>query len=215
VVLDYRLPDRTGLEVLTEIRASQPGLLVIMMTGYGSECVCASAFKLGIRDYFWKLLNVFELWQSLHGVLSANRKTRDGTFGALVPEHWVAVPSPTQPDMAIQKVAALIQRRYWEHLTLTGLAREAAISKYYLSHRFRKVMGITLGGYLLRVRLEKAKESLAAGRVSVTEVAFAVGFGDLPRFDKLFKRYTGVTPSAYRDRAHSNGPPAIWLTQTT
>jgi AraC-like DNA-binding protein len=34
----------------------------------------------------------------------------------------------------------------------------------------------------------------------MTEVAQMVGFGDLPRLDKLFKRYTGVTPSAYRHR---------------
>ena len=44
-------------------------------------------------------------------------------------------------------------------------------------------MGITLQGYLVRVRLGKAKETVAAGQASVTEVALAVGFGDLSRFD--------------------------------
>jgi two-component system, response regulator YesN len=42
---------------------------------------------------------------------------------------------------------------------------------------------------------------LAAGHISITEVAQNVGFGDLPHFDKVFKRYAGTTPSAYRSFA--------------
>ncbi len=48
VLLDHRLPDRTGLEVLTELRSIQPILPVVMLTGYGSEWICAAAFKLGV-----------------------------------------------------------------------------------------------------------------------------------------------------------------------
>ena len=43
-------------------------------------------------------------------------------------------------------------------------------------------------------------DGVASHACSITEVAQAVGFGDLPRFDKLFRRYTGMTPSAYRLR---------------
>src|SRR5262247_2285559 len=42
VVLDHRLPDRTGLEVLAELRSTCPGLPVLMLTGYGSEWICAA-----------------------------------------------------------------------------------------------------------------------------------------------------------------------------
>lgn len=41
---------------------------------------------------------------------------------------------------------------------------------------------------------------LATTRDQITEVALAVGYGALPRFDKLFKRYPGLTASAYRER---------------
>ena len=62
------------------------------------------------------------------------------------------------------------------------------------------MIGVPFRDYLVRLRLEKAKALLGTGGFSITEVAQMVGFGDLPRLDKLFKRYTGVTPSAYRDR---------------
>jgi YesN/AraC family two-component response regulator len=193
VVLDYRLPDLTGLQVLSELRSVRPCLPVIMVTAYGSESVCAAALKLGIQDYFSKPFNVFELRQSVLRVISGDLQ-RGGP----------CEPAPRQPDLAIQKTVLLIQQRYWDRLTLAGLAREVGLSRYGLSHRFRAVMGMTLRGYLLRERLEKAKELLTGARIQVTEVALTVGFGDLPRFDKLFKRYTGVTPSAYRDNAPAN-----------
>jgi two-component system response regulator YesN len=59
-------------------------------------------------------------------------------------------------------------------------------------------VGVTFRSYVLRARLERAKVLLSDEHVSITEVALMTGFGDLARFDKLFKRHTGLTPSAYR-----------------
>lgn len=81
------------------------------------------------------------------------------------------------------------------------------MSKYHLSHRFRETVGVTFRGYLLRTRLERAKILLSSTEESITEVAHAVGFGGLPRFDKHFKRYTRLTPSAYRCAASHRQPP--------
>jgi two-component system response regulator YesN len=193
VVLDYRLPDRTGFEILTEIRSTWPHLPVVMMTGYGSEWLCASAFKLGIEDYLPKPVSALDLVAAVQRILSPGRENNDCSS---------EIPAPIGPSASlpipVQKAMGLIQQRYWDHLSLSGLARDVGMSKYRLSHRFREVLGVTFRDYLLRVRLERAKTLLAAGSASISEVAQNVGFGDLPRFDKLFKRYTGLTPTAYR-----------------
>ncbi len=202
VVLDYRLPDRTGLDVLAELKATRSALPVIMMTGHGSEWICASAFKLGARDYVTKPPNAVELVAAVHRILPEVREHDEGPEHT--DEHDGAHPAARaftmRSDVSIQKATGLIRQRYWEGLSLSGLAREVGMSKYWLSHRFREVMGITFRNYLTLVRLERAKTLLTSGNVSITEIAQRVGFGDLPRFDKLFKRYTGVTPSGYRTR---------------
>jgi YesN/AraC family two-component response regulator len=171
--------------LLGDLRASRPGLPVVMLTGYGSEWICASAFKLGVKDYFPKPVSACDLISAVHRILS--RK-------AAGPEP----SSPRAPDFSIQKAVGLIQQRFWDRLSLNGVASAVGMSKFWLSHRFRDAMGITFRDYLTQVRLERAKALLATGDASITEVAQMVGFGDLPRFDKLFKRYTGLTPSAYR-----------------
>jgi two-component system response regulator YesN len=199
VVLDHRLPDRTGLDVLIELRSIQPLLPVIMLTGYGSEWICASAFKRGVTDYLQKPMTAAELVAAVQRVLSP-RVDRAGSIGESGPisKSQISTDLPAPPCLPIQRAIGVIQQRYWDRLSLSALARQVGMSKYRLSHRFRAVLGITFREYLLTVRLERAKALLAAGHVSITEVAHDVGFGDLARFDKVFKRYTGFTPSAYR-----------------
>ena len=193
VVLDHRLPDRTGLDVLIELRSIHPSLPVVMLTGYGSEWICASAFKLGVTDYLQKPVSAVDLVAAMQRILSPGVDRNESVNTGQVPGDL-----PTPFCLPIQRAIGLIQQRYWDRLSLSALARQVGMSKYRLSHRFREVLGVTFRDYLLRVRLERAKRLLAAGHVSITAVAQDVGFGDLPRFDKVFKRYTGFTPSAYR-----------------
>jgi YesN/AraC family two-component response regulator len=210
VVLDYRLPDGSGLEVLSQIRSAQPRVPVVMMTGYGSEALCASALRLGIRDYFPKPLNMDDLLESVQRLVSETPRTGAEAEKGLEVERVQSLPGRPHGgtlDLSIQKAIKVIQLRYWDSLTLAGLARELGMSKYHLSHRFREATGMTFRGCLLRTRLERAKVLLSRTDDSITEVAHAVGFGDLPRFDKLFKRYTRLTPSAYRSAAIRLQPP--------
>jgi two-component system response regulator YesN len=203
IVLDYLLPDRTGLEVLAEIKATRPTLPVIMITGYDFEWLCATAFKLGVREYFPKPFDARDLMDAVRRILSGPFPTRErddsarvvGSHRDLLPASWAR-----RSDVVILKGIKLIEERYWDRVPLSELARELGIGKYTFSRRFRQVMGVPFRDYLVRLRLEKAKALLVTGGVSITDVAHMVGFGDLPRLDKLFKRYTGVTPSDYRHR---------------
>ena len=196
VVLDHRLPDRTGLEILPELRSIHPKLPVIMLTGYGSEWICTTAFRLGVADYLQKPVSAVDLVAAVRRILSPGAGAEAFPAGGPMPAA-AGAPVCTPVEMTI----GLIQNRYWEHFSLSALARQVGMSKYRLSHRFHEVLGVSFRGYLLSVRLERAKALLAARDVSITEVAHGVGFNDLPRFDKAFKRYTGLTPSAYRASA--------------
>ena len=77
----------------------------------------------------------------------------------------------------------------------------AASSSVYgrtLQRRFRQATGQTPLQYLNRKRIEAATDMLRASNLSVSDVAWQVGFGDVSYFTRLFRQHTGLTPARYR-----------------
>ena len=80
------------------------------------------------------------------------------------------------------------------------LAEKFYVSKSYISHMFKKRSGYTLNYYCNMLKVKDAKELLKGTDMSVTEVAFAVGFNNFSYFINTFKKITGVTPLAWRKK---------------
>jgi AraC family transcriptional regulator len=99
---------------------------------------------------------------------------------------------------------------YAEPLTVEDLARCAGMSRFHFSRLFRDQVGDAPYRYLLRVRVGRAAELLRRGRHDVTEAALAVGFHDLGRFARMFRREIGCSPSEL-SRGRAPAPTAITL----
>lgn len=93
-----------------------------------------------------------------------------------------------------------VQERYSENLTIQDLGKEFFITPNYICLLFKKETGDTFTNYLTKVRVDKAKEFLKDLKFKMYEVAEKVGYKDPDYFAKVFKKYTGVTPSEYRER---------------
>jgi AraC-like DNA-binding protein len=93
-----------------------------------------------------------------------------------------------------------VPERPW---TVEEVAREAGISPFHFIRQFETVFGRTPHQFRIESRLDRARRLLAAGRHSVTEVCFQVGFSSLGSFSDLFTRRVGETPSGYRRRARA------------
>lgn len=98
------------------------------------------------------------------------------------------------------RVKDLIDRAYAAPLDIPALARSAHVSEAHFSRQFKAAFGETPHQYLLSRRMERAKALLRADELSVTDVCLAVGFTSLGSFSTQFRRFVGVSPSAYRAR---------------
>jgi len=87
--------------------------------------------------------------------------------------------------------------------TIDELARELRISPFHFIRQFETVFGVTPHQYRIQARLDRAKQLLAAGDLSVTDVCMEVGFSSLGSFSTLFTRRFGETPSAFRRRVQT------------
>ncbi|MDA5141224.1 helix-turn-helix transcriptional regulator [Streptomyces sp. AD681] len=98
-----------------------------------------------------------------------------------------------------------MDREYAEPLDVPALARVALMSAGHFSRSFRAAYGETPYSYLMTRRIERAMALLRRGDMSVTEVCFAVGCTSLGSFSSRFTELVGESPSAYRERDHTDG----------
>jgi len=105
-----------------------------------------------------------------------------------------------RPSLGIEKALWFIEGNYRRDLTLDDVARVLHVGPKHACHVFNREVGTSPMRYLRATRVEKAKSLLELTNYRVGEVADMVGVQDEHHFSRLFKRETGMSPVAYRDR---------------
>ncbi len=103
-------------------------------------------------------------------------------------------------DELIRRAQEFIEQHVAARLSVEELAAHSCLSRRNFERRFKKATSNTVAEYVQRVKIEAAKTSLETAQHNVSEVMYAVGYADTKAFRTLFKRLTGVSPVAYRNR---------------
>lgn len=91
-----------------------------------------------------------------------------------------------------------IHENFNREVSLKKLARISNKSQFHFTRMFKDEVGDSPYQYLIRYRLERAKEMLVHSEKTVGEVSYDVGFSSPSQFSFLFKRFVGITPKKYR-----------------
>lgn len=99
----------------------------------------------------------------------------------------------------LRRVREYIDAHLDEELSLAELAAVADLSQYHFARAFRKSTGQTPQQYLMKQRIERAKELLAREDLPLVEVGLRTGFKNQSHFTTLFRRFTKLTPKTWRE----------------
>lgn len=100
----------------------------------------------------------------------------------------------------MQKILNHIEKHYTEKLLLSDISKLENLSLHYLSHLFKKTLGISFQSYMKQLRFEKALNLLTETDSSILDICIASGFSDIKYLNQLFDEYFGCTPGQYRRR---------------
>jgi YesN/AraC family two-component response regulator len=177
IVLDVMLRDENGLDLVEGFRALSPAGILIL-TGHSTE-------ELAIRA----------VWAKVHGYLK-KPVSLDGL------QHAVArlVPREGVPADPLAHIRRYLDSHLEKEIDLGDLARQMDWSQGHLRWRFREAYGMTPHRYLIAARLKRAAGLVLTTRLCIDEIAQRVGFSDMQRFRRRFKRHFGLSPSGYRLR---------------
>ncbi|MBS2550800.1 helix-turn-helix transcriptional regulator [Catenulispora sp. NL8] len=122
-------------------------------------------------------------------------------------------------QLAIEQAIATMWNRYDEPLSLAEIADSAIMNEFCFPRVFRSMTGASPGRFLSAIRVFKAKHLLLQTRLSVTEIAYQVGYNSLGTFTSRFSRGVGAPPGRYRAKSQAGGhrvidmaplPPSGW-----
>jgi AraC-like DNA-binding protein len=124
-------------------------------------------------------------------------------FAASAPEETDAPANETLLALEVKRL--LDEAEFPLDGSVRSLVARCGRSYEHLCRIFKRKFGIPPLRYLTYAKLERARSQLRAGRSSVSEIAFELGFSDLAHFSKTFKKYSGMAPLEYARRSQSQG----------
>lgn len=162
-------------KALHSIRLSADG----MLASYGRELEEVDAFSIGRYPTFDHL--------------------RRSVKGKLL-EIIASMPDGPAMSAPVLEAVRYIRNHFTEDVALADVARHIDMSPSWLTKRFNKECSMSIPQYLLSVRMEHAKKLLSETNMLIFEVAGSVGFDNSRYFVSVFKKETGLTPTAYREQ---------------
>lgn len=103
---------------------------------------------------------------------------------------------------AVNRIINYLNENYEHKISLEQIAHNMYLSPVYISKIFKEETGESPINYLIKIRLEKAKDILLNGQEgSIKNIANQVGYDDVYHFSKLFKKYYGISPLYYKKKS--------------
>jgi len=133
----------------------------------------------------------------------------DGVYGDAIrlamAARWLKLNASEQEPSAVplqkwrlKRVIDYIEENLSGTISLVDLARVSGLSRMYFAARFRVATGVRPHEYVLRRRVERAKEMLAQTQETLSNIALDVGFQTQSHFTTVFKKFVGTSPGRWR-----------------
>ncbi|MBN7769746.1 DNA-binding response regulator [Marinobacter daepoensis] len=202
IVLDLHMPDMDGLAVCRLLRESPvtQEIPVIFLSSSTSVDDRLAGLKWGAVDFVVKPYTAEEVLARLRIHLSLAWRA----MGQESAEETSLQPVASADELVLRAASRLIFDDLANPPSLSDIAKASGTHEKRLLKVFREHFGMTVFAYIRHARLQRAKELLAEGLVSIEDIAALVGFSGSANFATAFKAQEGVTPRAYRQQARAS-----------
>lgn len=202
---EYDYPNISSLSALRQAKCLFPSIPIIMITEQHSEALAIWALRIRVWDYFFKPLQPRDLAASASNILSQEDSPKDRTPQPRQRPDLLSNPIPPELRfLSNQKKKTspaqfFVEAQYHNKICEEQVAKLCGMNASAFSRSFKNEHEMTFRDYLINFRISKARELLQNPDVSVTDIAYAVGFQDPSYFSRTFRRIVDMSPSRYRE----------------
>ncbi|MDR1797037.1 MAG: response regulator [Clostridiales Family XIII bacterium] len=199
VITDIGMPGADGIDLLNRIRQQDLRCCVTLCSEREVFAYARCGIVLGALDYLKKPLREPDMLCLLRRAREAIERGKGQAAATDMGGDAGAFTFPGAPEL-IRRICDFVLTEPEAELGLQSVARRFSVNHTYLSNLFKQKTGIGFNEYLTRVKVERAKYYLENTDRPLWDISEQLGFTDHDYFNRLFKKHTGHTLTAYRKR---------------
>jgi YesN/AraC family two-component response regulator len=199
IVSDIMMPEMDGIELCRKIKTDKrtSHIPVILLTARAAEEQRREGYQIGANDYVTKPFN-FEILQARIRNLIAQQEAFRKSFGKVLEVAPGEIQITSLDEKLIAKAIGLVEKNMGNpDFSVEELSRELGMSRVHLYKKLLSLTGKSPIEFIRTVRLKRAAQLLEKSQLTVSEIAYQVGFNNPKYFTKYFKEEFSVLPSLY------------------
>jgi signal transduction histidine kinase/DNA-binding response OmpR family regulator len=199
IISDLMMPKLDGRALCENVKKHEATshIPVIILTARADQPSKIQGLETGADDYLIKPFDAHELKVRVGNLIVQRQKLRElfRTEIVLAPKN-LQVASPNA--LFLNKIVNILEAHYENSaFGVEEFTLEVGLSRMQLHRKLKSLIDKSPGEFIRQFRLDRAKQLLRVKGMSVSEVSYQTGFNNLSNFTKVFKEYTGVTPSEF------------------
>jgi len=200
IVSDLMMPGLNGVEVCQKVKSDErtSHIPFILLTANRQEPARLKSYATGADDYLTKPFSFDLLLARIHNLIDL-RKQMEATYRKKLTVVTPATDVESLDEKLIREAVRIVVDDISDtNLNVGELANRLNISRVQLYKKTMTLVNKTPLEFIRDIRLEQGSQLLIKSQLSISEIAYKVGFSDRKNFTKYFKKKYGVTPSAYQ-----------------
>lgn len=201
IITDLMMPEKDGYELCREVRRSDVlnHIPIIVITAKCSEESRVQLLDAGADAYLHKPFNADELHIRIIRLLEQRRLLREKYSRAMHDGTEQSVELSIADKSFLTRLNDVVYGMMGNsNLSSDMVADKMCMSLSQLNRKVKVITGFSSSGYILQMRLDKAKRMLASTETPVGDIATKCGFPEISYFSRIFKQTFQMTPSQYR-----------------
>ncbi|VGO16452.1 Alkaline phosphatase synthesis transcriptional regulatory protein PhoP [Pontiella desulfatans] len=203
VIADIMMPVMSGIELCSALKGNEltNHIPVVMLTARDKESEQVEGLEVGANDYITKPFSIPILKMRVNNLLESRRNFRERMM-----RQWrdgglrETSPAPFEDPLVNRAVELILQHIDDSAFGVEELAQTMNLNSRTLQRKLKVLTDQTPREFIRSIRMREAHLLLRTGELSISEVAFQVGYREPTHFSRSFKQVFGISPSQLRDR---------------
>jgi signal transduction histidine kinase/ligand-binding sensor domain-containing protein/DNA-binding response OmpR family regulator len=199
IISDVMMPGMDGFEFCKKIKTDwkTSHIPVILLTAKATQQSRIEGLETGADDYVTKPFSYTELLVRIKNLIKQRKQLRE-KFGKEILVTPESISTNSLDKELIKKMIDAIEKNLSnENFTSNNLAQELFVSRSQLNRKLNAITGQGPGEFIRNYKLKRSAKMIMENKLSITQIAYEVGFGSPSQFTRAFQKHFNVLPSEF------------------